>query len=201
MEYSSSLLQNLVDKFVKLPGIGKRTAIRLVLHLLKQDKKELEEFGLLIAQIKDKLKYCNICHNIADEEICDICNDKSRDKGIICIVEDLRDVLSIENTNQYKGLYHVLGGLISPVDGVNPDMLKISSLIERVKTKDIREIIFALSATMEGDTTAFFITKQLKDMPIKFSLISRGISIGSEIEFADEITLGRSIQFRVPYPL
>ena len=201
MEYPSKIIKELVDKFVKLPGIGKRTAIRMVLSLLKQEKGDVEELGQLIGKLKSDTKYCKICHNITDKEVCEICSNNSRDRSTICLVEDLRDVISIENTEQYRGTYHVLGGVISPIDGITPDSLNIDSLISRIDKENVKELIFALSATMEGDTTMYYISKQLKGKDIKLSSIARGISIGGVLEFADEITLGRSIIDRVPYSL
>lgn len=201
MDYPSQIVKQIVEGFSRLPGIGKRTATRMVLNLLKQTPEEIDELGNLILKIKTDLRYCEQCFNISDTEICSICSDQSRDKSVICVVEDLRDVIAIENTNQFKGTYHILAGLISPIDGISAEQLNIASLIKRVKGKNPSELIFALSATIEGDTTMFFISRQLKDEGIKFSSIARGIAVGGELEYADEITLGRSILNRIPYQL
>lgn len=201
MEYPSQIVRQIVEGFSRLPGIGKRTATRMVLNLLKQTPEEIDELGKLILKIKTDIRYCKQCHNISDTEICSICSDQSRDKSVICVVEDLRDVIAIENTNQFKGTYHILDGLISPIDGISAEQLNIASLIKRVKEEKPAELIFALSATIEGDTTMFFISRQLKDEEIKFSSIARGIAVGGELEYADEITLGRSIINRIPYQL
>lgn len=199
MNFSSKLLENAVDEFSRLPGIGKKTALRLVLHLLKNSSAEVHSFSNSIINLKDNIKYCKKCHNISDNDICQICASFKRDSSVICVVEDTRDVMAIENTNQYNGLYHVLNGLISPMDGVGPSDLTIDSLVNRVQEEEVTEIIFALSANMEGDTTIFYLHKRLKDFNIKISTIARGIAFGGEIEYADEITLGRSIATRVPY--
>jgi recombination protein RecR len=201
MEYPSQIVRQIVDGFSRLPGIGKRTATRMVLNLLKQSPEEIEELGNLILKIKTDIRYCNLCYNISDTELCSICNDKNRDRNIICVVEDLRDVIAIENTNQFKGTYHILNGLISPIDGISAEQLNIESLINRVKEEKPAELIFALSATIEGDTTMFFISRQLKELNLKFTSIARGIAVGGELEYADEITLGRSILNRIPYEL
>ena len=195
-KYSSKLLENAVNEFSRLPGIGKKTALRLVLYLLKKDKSEVNSFCESLTSLKENMKYCKICHNISDTEICDICSQKSRHSDIICVVENIRDVMAIEDTHQFNGLYHVLGGIISPMDGIGPSELEINSLIERVKKGNISEIILALSTTMEGDTTNFYIYKKLKDSSVKISTLSRGVSIGNELEYTDEITLGRSIKNR-----
>ncbi len=197
--YSSKLVEEAVNELSKLPGIGKRTAMRLALHLLKQDVSYSEQLGNSIISMRNNIQFCKRCYNISDQEICEICNNPRRDEKLICIVEDIRDVMAIENTAQFKGLYHVLGGLISPMDGVSPSDLTIDKLIDRINNDDIEEIILALSATVEGDTTSFYIYKQLKDSEIKISTIARGVAIGDEIEYADEITLGRSIIGRLPY--
>lgn len=199
MNFSSKLLENAVDEFSRLPGIGKKTALRLVLHLLKNTSAEVQNFSNSILTLKNNIRYCKKCHNISDNEVCEICNSPKRDASVICVVEDTRDVMAIENTNQYNGLYHVLNGLISPMDGIGPSDLTIDSLIERMQQEEIAEVIFALSANMEGDTTIFYLHKRLKDFNIKISTIARGIAFGGEIEYADEITLGRSIATRVPY--
>jgi recombination protein RecR len=201
MEISSKYLEKAIEEIALLPGIGKRTALRLALHLLKQPQSQTTDLATALVDLKTKVKQCESCHNISDHEICGICKDKSRDHSIICVVEDIRDVMAIENTEQYKGIYHVLGGKISPMDGVGPNQLNIESLITKIKTGEVKEIIFALSSTMEGDTTNFYIYKQIKSSEnhLKTSTIARGISIGDELEYADEITLGRSILQRVPF--
>ena len=183
----------------RLPGIGKRTALRLVLHLLKQPKEQTAFLSEALNSMREDIRFCENCHNISDTEVCEICSSKSRNHSVICVVEDIRDVMAIENTNQFRGVYHVLGGKISPIDGVGPGQLNIASLVEKVKTGNITEIIFALSPTMEGDTTNFYIYKQIKDYGILTSAIARGISVGDELEYADEVTLGRSILQRVPF--
>jgi recombination protein RecR len=199
MEYPSRIVEEAVGQFSKLPGIGKKTALRLVLHLLKQEEEDTRAFSESLVKLKTDLKYCERCHNISDEALCVICADKNRHQETVCIVEDLRDVMAIENTSQFRGVYHVLGGLISPIDGVGPEELAIESLLERIRSGEIKELIFALAATMEGDTTAFFISKKIKDFNLKITTIARGIAIGGELEYADEITLGRSILGRIPY--
>ncbi|NMB50210.1 MAG: recombination protein RecR [Bacteroidales bacterium] len=198
-QYPSILLENAVNEFAKLPGIGKKTALRLVLHLLRQDSANVEKFISAIATLKQEIKYCSLCHNISDSEVCSICSDKSRDSSLICVVENVKEVMAIEGTMQFKGLYHVLGGIISPIDGIGPSDLEINSLVERVKTDGIKEVILALSATMEGDTTNFYIYRKLQPYDVKVSIIARGVSIGDEIEYADEVTLGRSILNRTPF--
>ncbi|MBC7913449.1 MAG: recombination protein RecR [Pyrinomonadaceae bacterium] len=199
MNFSSRLLENAVAEFSKLPGVGQKTALRLVLHLLNQPAQDVERFGNVLSRLKNEIRYCEVCKNISDSAICEICSGKKRDRSLVCLVEDTRDVMAIENTNQYNGVYHVLGGLISPMDGIGPSDLNIESIVERVKAGEIKEVILALSATMEGDTTIFYLHKKLKDFPIKFTTIARGIAFGGEIEYVDEITLGRSIVTRVPY--
>ncbi|MFN3556856.1 MAG: recombination mediator RecR [Bacteroidales bacterium] len=198
-KFSSKLLQSAVEEFSKLPGIGRKTSLRLVLHLLRQQADEVSHFTQAIDQLRQNVVYCSICHNISDHSVCEICNSPRRDKSLICVVEDLRDVIAIENTGQYHGLYHVLGGIISPMDGVGPDDLNIQSLVERVAQAAPREIILALSTTMEGDTTNFYIYRKLQHSQVKVTTIARGIAIGDELEYADEITLGRSILNRTPY--
>jgi len=197
--YPSALLENAVNEFAKLPGIGRKTALRLVLHLLRQDDAHVDSFAEAILKLKKEVKYCSSCHNISDSEICNICADLSRDPSIVCVVENIKDVMAIENTVQYKGQYHVLGGIISPIDGIGPSDVEIASLIERVKTKDVKEVVLALSATMEGDTTNFYIYRKLESTNTKVSIIARGVSIGNEIEYTDEVTLGRSILNRTPF--
>ena len=198
-QYPSVLLENAVGEFAKLPGIGKKTALRLVLHLLRQEDAQVENFVSAIATLKREIRYCACCHNISDSEICAICSDKSRDSSLICVVENVRDVMAIENTAQFKGLFHVLGGIISPIDGIGPSDLEIASLVERVQSGEVKEVVLALSATMEGDTTNFYIYRKLQPYDVKLSIIARGVSIGNEIEYTDEITLGRSILNRTPF--
>lgn len=197
--YPSHLLENAVNEFAKLPGIGRKTALRLVLHLLRQDDSQVEQFAEAINRLKKDVKYCSSCYNISDTEICNICNNSSRDSSVICVVENIKDVMAIENTVQYKGQYHVLGGIISPIDGIGPSDIEIESLIDRVRTKDIKEVILALSATMEGDTTNFYIYRKIEGFNTKVSIIARGVSVGNEIEYTDEVTLGRSILNRTPF--
>jgi recombination protein RecR len=199
MNFSSKLLEDAVAEFAKLPGVGQKTALRLVLHLLKQDRAEVDRFSVAISKLRNEIQFCQTCHNISDHLICQICSAPKRDQGTICVVEDTRDVMAIENTNQYNGLYHVLGGLISPMDGVGPSDLEVDTLVERLKDDGVREVIFALSATMEGDTTLFYLNKRLKSFNITISTIARGIAFGGELEYVDELTLGRSIATRVPY--
>jgi recombination protein RecR len=199
MNFSSKLLENAVNEVAQLPGIGKRTALRLVLHLLKQPKSQTHNLASSLNNLVDNIKLCKKCHNISDIDICEICANPSRNGEIICVVEDVRDVMAIENTSQYKGLYHVLGGKISPIEGVGPQNLTIESLIEKVKLGTVKEVIFALSSTIEGDTTNFYIFKQLEKLAIKTSTIARGIAVGDELQYADEITLGRSIINRIPF--
>lgn len=199
MNFSSKLLEDAVNEFGKLPGIGQKTALRLVLHLLNKEQTEVAQFGNTLIKLKNEIKKCSVCGNIADHECCTICIAAKREKEVICVVEDTRDVMAIENTNQYFGVYHVLGGLISPMDGIGPSDLNIEGLVERVKTSPVKEIILALSANMEGDTTLFYLHKKLKDFNIPITTIARGIAFGGELEYADEVTLGRSILTRVPY--
>jgi len=199
MEFSSKLLEKAVGEMSQLPGIGKRTALRLVLHLLRQPKEHTSLLSNAIMQMREGIKFCKSCYNISDVELCEICANPHRNGEIICVVEDIRDVMAIENTSSFKGLYHVLGGKISPMDGIGPHELNIVSLVDKVKQGQVKEIIFALSSTMEGDTTNFYIFKQIQDYNIISSTISRGISVGDELEYADEITLGRSIINRIPF--
>lgn len=199
MEFSSKLLEAAVNEMAQLPGIGKRTALRLVLHLLKQPKEHTLFLSNALTTFRDEIKFCESCHTISDVALCEICSNEKRNHQLICIVEDVRDVMAIENTGQYRGIYHVLGGKISPMDGIGPSQLKINSLIEKVNSGKVKEIIFALSSTMEGDTTNFYIYKQIKDNTIVTSTIARGISVGDELEYADEVTLGRSILQRIPF--
>ena len=199
MEFSSKLLEKAVNEMSQLPGIGKRTALRLVLHLLKQPSEQTLFLSQALTTMREEVKFCAQCHNISDVAICEICSNTSRNHKIICVVEDIRDVMAIENTNQFRGIYHVLGGKISPIDGVGPSQLNIITLVEKVKSGVIEEVIFALSSTMEGDTTNFYVFKQIKDYHVKTSTIARGIAVGDELEYADEVTLGRSILQRVPF--
>ena len=198
-KFPSRLLENAVNEFSKLPGIGRKTALRLVLHLLKQEKTDVEIFGNSIIQARTDIKHCKVCHNISDHDICNICSQPDRSGEIICVVETIRDVMAIENTRQFIGLYHVLGGIISPMDGIGPSDLEINSLIKRVKEGKVTEVILALSTTMEGDTTNFYIYKKLKDYNVKISTLARGVSVGDELEYADELTLGRSIKNRLDF--
>lgn len=199
MNFSSKLLEEAVAEFAKLPGVGQKTALRLVLHLLNRDVAEVQKFSTAITKLRTEIQFCETCHNISDQKICEICASPRRDHTTICVVEDTRDVMAIENTNQYNGVYHVLGGLISPMDGIGPGDLQVDTLVERLKDDSVKEIIFALSATMEGDTTIFYLHKRLKQFNINISTIARGIAFGGELEYVDEITLGRSIVTRVPY--
>ena len=197
--YSSALLENAVNEFAKLPGIGRKTALRLVLHLLRQEEFSVENFGNAIIKLRKEIKYCHVCHNISDSYTCSLCSDPNRDDSIICVVENIKEVMVIENTHQFKGRYHVLGGVISPMDGIGPSDLEIDSLVKRVSEGGIQEIILALSATMEGDTTNFYIFRKLAPYNIKISILARGVSVGDELEYTDEITLGRSIINRMPF--
>ena len=199
MEFSSKLLEAAVNEMAQLPGIGKRTALRLVLHLLKQPNEQTVFLANALTTFREGIKYCESCHTISDVALCEICSNAKRNHQLICVVEDVRDVMAIENTGQYRGIYHVLGGKISPMDGVGPSQLKINSLVEKVNSGKVEELIFALSSTMEGDTTNFYIYKQIKDSNIVTSTIARGISVGDELEYADEVTLGRSILQRIPF--
>lgn len=197
-QYPSVLLERAVGEFSKLPGVGRKTALRLVLHLLRQPENSVEGFTDAISHVRNDIKYCRVCHNISDTEVCPICSDTHRDATTVCVVENIQDVMAVENTQTYRGLYHVLGGIISPMDGVGPGDLEINSLLERVAQGDIREVILALSSTMEGDTTNFYISRLLKPYQVKVSVIARGISVGNELEYTDEVTLGRSIVNRTP---
>jgi recombination protein RecR len=197
--YSSKLLEEAVEEFASLPGIGRKSALRMVLFLLKQQDKEVERFGQTILRMKKEILHCKVCHNISDTNVCTICSDNYRDHEIICVVENIRDVMSIENTQQYNGIYHVLGGIISPLDGIGPADLTISSLVEKAQNNSISEVILALSTTMEGDTTNFYIYKKLQETSVKITTLARGVSIGDDLEYADEITLGRSILNRTDF--
>ena len=199
MDFSSKLLENAVNEMSQLPGVGKRTALRLVLHMLKQPKEQTKYLADALLHFREDINSCEKCHNISDVAICEICENPKRNAEIICVVEDIRDVMAIENTSQFKGLYHVLGGKISPMEGIGPHNLTISSLVQKVKEGEVKELIFALSSTMEGDTTNFYIYRQLQGLEVKLTTIARGISVGDEIEYADEVTLGRSIVNRVPF--
>ena len=197
--YPSTLLEKAVNEFAKLPGVGRKTAMRLVLHLLRQDTDVVEAFGNAIVTLKREVKYCKVCHNISDTDVCSICSNSQRDASVICVVESIRDVMAVEATQQYRGLYHVLGGVISPMDGIGPSDLQIESLVQRVASGGVQEVVLALSTTMEGDTTNFYIYRKLANMGVKLSVIARGISVGDELEYADEVTLGRSILNRTPF--
>ena len=197
-QYPSVLLERAVGEFSKLPGIGRKTALRLILHLLRQSESSVDGFADAVLHVRKDIKYCRICHNISDTEVCPICSDARRDAATVCVVENIQDVMAVENTQTYHGLYHVLGGIISPMDGVGPADLEINSLVERVAKGDIREVILALSSTMEGDTTNFYISRLLKPYHVEVSVIARGISVGNELEYTDEVTLGRSIVNRTP---
>lgn len=197
--FSSPLLDSAINEISKLPGIGRKSALRLVLHLLRQDEDIATALGESIIKLRKEIKYCKICHNISASEVCEICSDSKRDSSVICVVESIKDVISIENTHQFNGLYHVLGGIISPIDGISPSDIEIESLVERVAKGDISEVILALSTTMEGDTTNFYIFRKLANFNIKISILSRGVSIGDELEYTDEVTLGRSILNRMPF--
>lgn len=199
MEFSSKLLEKAVNEMSQLPGIGKRTALRLVLHLLRQPNDQTMQLASALQNMRNEIKFCKSCHNISDTQLCEICTNPHRTSDIICVVEDVRDVMAIENTSSFRGLYHVLGGKISPMDGIGPNDLNITSLVDKVKQGEIKELIFALSSTMEGDTTNFYIFKQIQDCDIVTSTIARGISVGNELEYTDEVTLGRSIMNRIPF--
>lgn len=198
MNFSSSLLEQAVQEFSKLPGIGKKTALRLVLHLVKQPQEEVRHFSEAIARMRNEIRFCTKCCNVSDAELCNICSNPLRKKQLVCVVETIRDVIAIESTQQFSGIYHVLGGVISPLDGVGPDQLQIEPLLQRLRTDGVEELIFALSPTIQGDTTLFYISKKLRDLPVKITTIARGIAFGGELEYADELTLARSIQNRQP---
>lgn len=197
--YPSVLLEEAVNEFSKLPGIGKKTALRLVLHLLRQSQADVTSFGNAVIRLKQEVHYCECCHNISDSDLCNICADERRDHELVCVVENVREVMAVENTAQYSGVYHVLGGLISPMDGVGPSDLEMESLVERVRNKEVKEVLLALSATMEGDTTGFYLYRKLAGLDVKITTIARGIAIGDELEYADEVTLGRSIINRIDF--
>jgi recombination protein RecR len=197
MVFSSTLLENAVNEFAKLPGIGKKTALRLVLHLIKQDAKEVTQFSETIAKMREEIKFCSRCHNTSDKTLCNICSNPSRKQELLCVVENIRDVIAIESTQQFNGIYHVLGGIISPLDGIGPEQLNIDSLIQRVENENIGEIIFALNPNIQGDTTLYYISKKIKNKPLKITTIARGIAFGGELEYADEMTLAKSISNRI----
>jgi len=199
MEYSSKLIAEAVQAFSSLPSIGKKTALRLVLHLINQDKNVTEDIAKALVDMRRNIRHCKVCHNISDAEVCAICSDKRRDRSVICVVESIRDVMAIEDTGQYRGLYHVLGGVISPIEGIGPSDLTIDALAERTQEEEVKEVIMAISPTIEGDTTIFYISKKLNDTDVKVSTIARGVAFGGELEYADELTLGRSIMARTPY--
>ena len=198
-QYPSQLLERAVESFSQLPGVGRKTALRLVLHLLRQSTEDVDSFADAITRVKHDVKYCKVCHNVSDTDVCSICSDPRRDASVVCVVENIQDVMAIENTQQFHGLYHVLGGIISPMDGIGPNDLEIESLVKRVEEGKVKEIILALASTMEGDTTNFYISRKLKDKQVKLSVIARGISVGDELEYTDEVTLGRSILNRTPF--
>jgi recombination protein RecR len=198
-KYPSILLENAVNEFAKLPGIGRKSALRLVLHSLRRTSEEVENLGHALINLRREVNYCKICHNICDDEVCNICSDTTRDSSQVCVVENIKEVMAIENTGQFRGFYHVLGGIISPMDGIGPGDLQIDSLVKRVQTGEVEEVIFALSPTIEGDTTNFYIYRKLSGLNVKVSVIARGVSIGDELEYADEITLGRSILNRIDF--
>ena len=198
MIFSSSLLENAVTEFAKLPGIGKKTALRLVLHLIKQETDAVTQFSQAISRLREEIKFCSRCYHISDAALCNICSNHARNQGILCVVENIRDVIAIESTQQFNGVYHVLGGIISPLDGVGPEQLTIDSLIHRIAQEGITEIIFALNANIQGDTTIYYISKKLKGLPVKITTIARGIAFGGELEYADEMTLAKSISNRIP---
>lgn len=198
MQFSSQLLENAVNEFAKLPGIGKKTALRLVLHLIKKEKGEVEQFSNAVSTLRNEIKFCNRCYNVSDTEICNICINPMRQQHFICVVENIRDVIAIESTQQFNGLYHVLGGIISPLDGIGPEQLTIDALVERIKTEEVEEVIFALNPNIQGDTTIYYIGRKLKEVKVKITTIARGIAFGGELEYADEMTLAKSITNRIP---
>lgn len=197
-QYPSQLLERAVSEFSRLPGIGRKTALRLVLHLLRQQQETVEGFTSAVSRLRNEVKYCSVCHNISDSDVCPICSNPQRDDSTICVVENIQDVMAVERTGQFHGLYHVLGGIISPMDGIGPSDLQIDSLVERVQQGGVQEVIFALASTMEGDTTNFYISRKLQPLGVRLSVIARGISVGDELEYTDEVTLGRSILNRTP---
>ncbi len=199
MQFPSKLIEDAVNGFATLPGIGKKTALRLVMHLLQKDEKDTQTIATAILKMRNEIKFCKTCHNVSDDDICSICNNSYRDKSVVCIVENFRDIIAIENTRHYNGLYHVLEGLISPMDGIGPEQLNIQSLLTRIKNDEIKEVIMALNPTIDGDTTIFYLSKVLTIFDVKITSIARGIAFGGELEYVDEITLARSIQSRLPY--
>jgi recombination protein RecR len=199
MVFSSKLIEKSVDAFSSLPGIGRKTALRLVLHLLKQDKAATEQFTAALSAMREGIRDCQICHNLSDTDVCHVCSDQRRDHSLICVVESVRDLMAIEDTNQYRGLYHILGGIISPIEGIGPGDLNIETLIQRVQKGEVREVIMAISPTIEGETTIYYLSKKLQVLGIQCSTIARGVSFGGDLEYADELTLGRSIVTRIPY--
>lgn len=200
-QISSTLLQRAVDEFAKLPGVGEKTAMRLVLHLLRQEEQDVNQFGQSVMQLRANVKFCRVCHNISDNEVCDICANPRRDHSLICVVENIQDVMAVENTQQYRGLYHVLGGVISPMDGVGPSDLQIESLLQRAQDEEVKEIILALNPTMEGDTTNFYLYRKLAPLNVNVSVIARGVAQNDELQYTDEITLGRSIVNRTQFAI
>ena len=196
-QYPSTLLEKAVQELSKLPGIGRKTALRLALHLLRRDVEEVDAFADALVHLKHDIRYCSVCHNISDDDVCPICSDHRRDRSVICVVENIQDVMAVENTQQFNGLYHVLGGIISPMDGIGPSDIEIDSLVSRIEQGGINEVILALSSTMEGDTTNFYISRRLEGMPVRLTTLARGLSVGDDLEYADEVTLGRSIRARV----
>ena len=200
-QYPSALLQKAIDEFAKLPGVGRKTALRLVLHLLRQDTETVQAFADAVLHLRQEVKYCKVCHNLCDEEVCSICANPIRDHSLVCVVENIKEVMAIENTGQFRGVYHVLGGIISPMEGIGPNDLEIESLVKRVAEGEVKEVILALSTTMEGDTTNFFLYRKLSPLGVRISVIARGVAIGDEIEYADEVTLGRSIVDRTEFSL
>jgi len=198
MHCSSELLESAVNAFSRLPGIGRKTALRLVLHLLKQDADEVKAFGDTISRVRSEIRFCRICHNVSDAETCSICNNPARNRSLICVVETIRDVIAIESTQQYSGTYHVLGGVISPLDGIGPDQLQVEGLVSRVREEQTEELVFALSPTIQGDTTIYYIQKKIEGLPVRVTTIARGVAFGGELEYADEMTLARSLQNRLP---
>jgi len=197
MIFSSALVENAVNEFARLPGIGKKTALRLVLHLLKQDNSDVEQFSSIISKMRADIRFCRNCHNISDTELCNICSNNLRQQDTICVVENIRDVIAVESTQQFNGVYHVLGGIISPLDGIGPEQLTVDSLINRIRAGEVKEVIFALNANIQGDTTIYYIGRKLKDVPVKITTIARGIAFGGELEYADEMTLAKSISNRI----
>ena len=196
---NSTLLDNAVAELSRLPGVGRKTALRLALYMLRQPAEMAESLGNAIIRMRQEMRYCSVCHNVSESEVCPICSDSRRDKQLVCVVENVKDVMTIEATHEHRGLYHVLGGLVSPIEGVRPQDIEIDSLVRRVQEENLKEVILALSPTMEGDTTGFYIFRRLKELPVKVTVIARGVSIGSELDYADELTLGRSIQQRIPF--